>query len=84
MNEIIAETRADGGLTIELNTEFGDQLAVELLRLGRDGIEKDIERISELASKYGLKPHHQEDLRDHFHLIDCFERLIKYYGGANV
>jgi len=84
MNEIIAETRADGGLTIELNTEFGDQLAVELLRLGRDGIEKDIERISELASKYGLKPHHQEDLRDHFHLIDCFERLIKYYGGTNV
>jgi argininosuccinate synthase len=84
MNEIIAETRADGGLTIELNTEFGDQLAIELLRLGRDGIEKDIERISELASKYGLKPHHQEDLRDHFHLIDCFERLIKYYGGTNV
>jgi len=84
MENSIVETNTEGGLTIELNTEFGDKLAVELLRLGRDGIEKDIARISELASKYGLKPHHQEDLRDHFHLIDCFERLIKYYGGNNV
>jgi len=84
MENSIVETNTEGGLTIELNTEFGDKLAVELLRLGREGIEKDISRISELASKYGLKPHHQEDLRDHFHLIDCFERLIKYYGGNNV
>ena len=84
MENSIVETNADGGLTVELSTEFGDQLAVELLRLGREGIEKDIERISGLASKYGLKPHHQEDLRENFDLIDCFERLIKYYGGNNV
>jgi argininosuccinate synthase len=84
MTEVFLNPETDGRVSIELHNEFGDALVVELLRLGREGIEKDIERISELASKYGLKPHHQEDLRDHFHLIDCFERLIKYYGGANV
>lgn len=81
MTEVFLNPETDGRVSIELHNEFGDQLAVELLRLGRESIDKDIERISELASKYGLKPHHQEDLRDHFHLIDCFERVIKYYGG---
>lgn len=81
MTEVFLNPETDGQVSTELHNEFGDQLAVELLRLGREGIEKDIERISELASKYGLKPHHQEDLRNYFHLIDCFERVIKYYGG---
>ena len=84
MTETFLNAETDGRVSIELHNEFGDALVVELLRLGREGIEKDIERIAELASKYGLKPHHQEDLREHFNLIDCFERVIKYYGGNNV
>ena len=73
--------RNDRGVYLELTSEAGDMMVVKLLSHAKEGVETDIARIASQAGEMGLKPHHQEDLRDHFETIDAMERVIKYFGG---
>lgn len=71
----------ENGYYIKLDSEFGDEIILAMLKETRQGVQESIEHTVMMVAERGVYPHHLADIRDNTDTLNALDKIIAYYGG---
>lgn len=69
------------GYYVKLDSEFGDEIILAVLKEARQGVYDSIEHTVNLVAQRGLQPNHRADIKDNMDYLNALDKIIAYYGG---
>lgn len=69
------------GYYIKLDSEFGDEIILAMLKETRQGVQESIDHTVMMVAERGVYPHHLEDISNNADTLNALDKIIAYYGG---